>query len=63
MSTRLKIWLPSVLIYLSFFVWYTDMQGPLSDIEVEEFVATMTAAGNDPEEIAKIGRASCRERV
>ena len=54
MSTRLKIWLTSALIYLSFFAWYTDMQGPLTDIEVEEFVAALTAAGNDPEEIAMI---------
>jgi len=54
MSTRVKIWLTSALIYLSFFAWYTDMGGPLSDIEVEEFVAALTAAGNDPEEIAMI---------
>jgi len=54
MATRLKIWLTSALIYLSFFAWYTDMQGPLTDIEVEEFVAALTAAGNDPEEIAMI---------
>ncbi len=54
MSTRLRIWLTSALIYLSFFAWYTDMQGPLTDIEVEEFVAALTAAGNDPEEIAMI---------
>ena len=54
MSTRLKIWLSTTLIYLCFFAWYTDMQGPLSDAEVEQFVATMTAAGREPEEIAMV---------
>ncbi len=54
MSTRLKIWLSSALIYLSFFAWYTDLQGPLRDAEVEEFVATMTATGREPEEIAMV---------
>jgi len=54
MSTRLKIWLPFALIYLAFFSWYTDMQGPLSDAEIEQFVATMTAAGREPEEIAMV---------
>ena len=54
MSTRLKILLSTTLIYLCFFAWYTDMQGPLSDAEVEQFVATMTAAGREPEEIAMV---------
>ena len=54
MSTRLKIWLSSALIYLSFFAWYTDLRGPLRDAEVEEFVATMTATGREPEEIAMV---------
>ena len=29
---------------LWFFVWYTDLGGPLSDAEIEEFVATMNHA-------------------
>jgi hypothetical protein len=41
MSTRLKIWLSTTLIYLCFFAF-------------EQFVATMTAAGREPEEIAMV---------
>ena len=54
MSTRLKIWLFPVLLYAAFLFWYTDLEGPLSDAEVDAFVATMTANGSDPEVIAFI---------
>ena len=59
MSTRLKIWLFPTLFYAFFLFWYTDLEGPLSDAEVDAFVATMTANGSDPEVIAfveKFGR-------
>ena len=59
MSTRLKIWLFPTLLYAFFLFWYTDLEGPLSDAEVDDFVATMTANGSDPEVIAfveKFGR-------
>lgn len=52
MSTRLKIWLLPALLYALFLFWYTDFKGPLSDEEVDAFVATMTANGSDPEAIA-----------
>jgi hypothetical protein len=54
MASRLKIWQITTLIYLCFFAWYTDMQGPLSDAEVEQFVAIMTTTGRGPEEIAMV---------
>ena len=59
MSTRLKIWLFPALLYAAFLFWYTDLEGPLSDAEVDAFVATMTENGTDPEVIAfieKFGR-------
>ena len=59
MSTRLKIWLFPALLYAVFLFWYTDLEGPLSDAEVDAFLATMTASGSDPEIIAfieKFGR-------
>lgn len=52
--TRLKIWLGAILIFVSFFVWYTDLQGPLSHAEVQEFVAAMKAAGSTPKETVMI---------
>ena len=52
MSTRKKIWLVPALLYAAFFIWYTDLGGPLSDAEVDEYIATMTANGTAPETIA-----------
>lgn len=54
MSTRLIIWLFPALLYALFLFWYTDLNGPLSDAEVDGFVAKMTANGSDPEVIAFI---------
>lgn len=51
MSTHLRVWLTALLAYVAFFAWYTDLRGPLSDAEVEAFVATLTANGSDPETI------------
>jgi len=59
MSTRTILWIVPALLYAAFFFWYTDLGGPLSDAEVDEFMATMTANGGDPETIAfveKFGR-------
>ena len=52
MSTRTKLWLVPALLYAAFCIWYTDLGGPLSDAEVDEFVAAMNANGGDPEVIA-----------
>ena len=59
MTTRMKLWLVPALLYAVFVFWYTDLKGPLSDAEVDEFIATMTANGSEPEVIAfieKFGR-------
>ncbi len=59
MSTRAKIWLLPTVLYAFFLFWYTDLEGPLSNAEVDAFVAAMTANGSDPEVIAfieKFGR-------
>ena len=56
MSTRFKIWLLPTLLYAAFFYWYTDFGGPLSDTEVDQFVATMKTNGSDTEVIAFIER-------
>ena len=56
MSTRFKIWLLPTLLYAGFFYWYTDFGGPLSDTEVDQFMATMEANGSDTEVIAFINK-------
>ena len=54
MSTRTKLWLVPALLYAVFTFWYTDFGGPLSDTEVDQFVATMKTNGSDPKTIAFI---------
>lgn len=54
MSTRSKLWLFSGLLYAAFFVWYTDLGGPLSDAEIDEFMATMKVNNSDPDMMAFI---------
>lgn len=54
MSARSKLWITGVVLYAAFTFWYTDFGGPLSDEEVDQFVATMTANDGSPEVIAYI---------
>ncbi len=46
-TTRMKLWLFPAAIYALFFVWYTDLGGPLSASEIDKYMATMTANGSD----------------
>ena len=36
-------WLLPGLLYAAFFLWYTNLSGPLSDAEVDEYMAMMEA--------------------
>jgi len=54
MTSRLKLWIVPAVIYAAFFAWYTDLGGPLSDAEVDAFMATMAAHDGDPETMAFI---------
>jgi hypothetical protein len=54
MSKRKLLWLVPTALYLVFFSWYTDFGGPLTDEEVDSFVATMQAREADPQTTAKI---------
>ena len=38
----LKIWLPISFLYLIFFLWYTNLSGPLSDEEIKLFEETFS---------------------
>ncbi|MFT6286479.1 MAG: hypothetical protein ACJA09_001227 [Alcanivorax sp.] len=51
-STKLKRGLVPVLLYAVFFFWHTDLGGPYGDDEINEVVAAITAAGNNPGETA-----------
>jgi hypothetical protein len=46
------VWVVPALLYVLFFIWYTDFGGPLSDAEIEKFVTAMTDNGGNPETIA-----------
>ena len=51
MSTRAKLWLFPTLLYTVFVLWYTDLGGPLSSEEVDEFIEVMTNNGIAPERV------------
>ena len=37
MSLSMKIWLPLSLVYILFFLWYTNLSGPLSEQEIAAY--------------------------
>ena len=39
MTSRLKLWLSSFVLYALFFSWYTDFGGPLTEAEIQAFIA------------------------
>ena len=53
MTTRSKLWLTSFTLYAVFFCWYTDFRAPLTEEEIDEFVAVRLADGADPAQIAR----------
>ena len=54
MTKRKLLWLIPTVFYGLFVVWYTDFGGPLSDEEVDTFVATLQARNADPQTLAKL---------
>lgn len=54
MTTRTKIWLLPAFLYGVFLFWYTPTGGPLSDAEVNEFIAKMEQNGSAPEAMAMV---------
>ena len=39
MTARRKLWLGSALLYGLFVSWYTDFGGPLTETEIQGFIA------------------------
>ena len=46
MTRSMKIWLPISLIYISFFLWYTNLSGPLTDQEIETYKKIFEESGS-----------------
>ena len=45
MHPSLKVWSLPALLYALFFIWYTDLGGPLTEPEIEQFVSDMRSMG------------------
>ena len=39
MTSRRKLWLSSILLYALFVSWYTDLGGPLTEAEIQAYIA------------------------
>ena len=53
----MKIWISLLVIYSSFFIWYTDLGGKLSDEEIKSFISQLERNGvqdNIPEDRARV---------
>jgi len=50
MTSRRKLWLGSVVLYALFFSWYTDFGGPLTETEIQAYIAKTANLnlGGDP---------------
>lgn len=53
---RLLLWGVPTLLWVAFFVWYTNLSGPMTPAEVEAVVARLTAEGREPARIATLRR-------
>ena len=54
MTTRMKIWFLPALFFSLFLFWYTPTGGPLSDVEIDNFIVKMGENGSSREAIAMI---------
>ena len=50
MTSRRKLWLGSIVLYALFFSWYTDFGGPLTETEIQAYIAKTANLnlGGDP---------------
>jgi hypothetical protein len=39
MASRRKLWLRSIVLYALFVSWYTDFGGPLTEAEIQVYIA------------------------
>jgi hypothetical protein len=53
-NRRILIWGIPALLYAAFFVWYTDLGGPLAPEEIERFLAIFEEQGFAPEVLERM---------
>ena len=53
-SNRLTLWLSTLAIYIVFCVWYTNLDGPLTEAEIDAFVTQLRDNGMPEEGIARV---------
>lgn len=54
MSRRTLIWGIPALLYAVFFIWYTDLGGPLEPEEIDRFAASVAERGFTPAQQARL---------
>ena len=54
MTKRQILWAVPALLYALFAYWYTDFGGPLTDAEIDRYLATMANNGSSAENVALI---------
>ena len=47
MKFNIKLWLPIVVVYTVFFLWYTNLSGPLTDQEIETYKKIFEESNSD----------------
>lgn len=48
----MKVWSVLLVLYVAFVYWYTSFQGPLSEAEIESYLAALREAGGSDERLA-----------
>lgn len=56
MSGRKLLWIIPTVVYLLFTFWYTNLSGPLSAEEIQNFVTQMEDGGSSPTQTARLRR-------
>ena len=56
MPLSVKIWLPISLVYILFFLWYTNLSGPLTEQEIESYKKIFDEKVTQQEEILGNGK-------
>lgn len=55
-SLRVWIWAVPMVFYAIFWLWYTPLSGPMTQVEVDEIVAALEAEEAPPETVALLRR-------
>lgn len=53
-SVRLWVWVVPFIFYALFWLWYTPLSGPMTEVEIEDVVASLEARNADAETIERM---------